>query len=135
MRKKREAVLILKKNIVLLANNKKRVLLEEFSCAYKFVLLKHALYAPFEDAYVINKVGLFCTSLLNVSVGGYRQLISKLQCKEFDLVIFFRGTYYFEKPSSVESEVLLSCDSCNIPVATNLMTAEILLQALDSGLF
>lgn len=125
----------MKKNIVFLSSSKKRMLLKEFSTAYKFILLKHSLFAPFEDSYIIRDVGLSCTPLLSASVGGYRQIISKLQCGELDLVIFFRGTYYFEKVSSIESEVLLSCDCYNVPVATNVLTAEIILQALDAGIF
>ena len=125
----------MKKNIVFLSNSKKRTLLKEFSTAYKFILSKHSLFAPFEDSYVITSAGLTCTPLLSGSVGGYRQVISKLQCGELDLVVFFRGTYYFEKMSSVESEILLSCDCYNIPLATNVLTAEILLQALDAGMF
>ena len=133
---KREAVFILKKNIVFLANSQKRALLKEFVCAYGFILSKHSLFAPFEDAYMINNgVGLPCASLLSASAGGYRQIISKLKCKEIDLVVFFRGTYYFEKSSSVELELLSSCDFSNIPIATNIMTAEILLHALNSNIF
>ena len=125
----------MKKNIVFLSNNKKRTLLKEFSTAYSSILSQHSLFAPFEDSYVISGVGLPCTPLLSASVGGYRQIISKLQCNELDLVIFFRGSYYFEKIPSVESEVLLSCDCYNVPLATNVLTAEIILQALDAGMF
>ena len=97
---------------------------------------KHRLFAPFEDAYVVTDgAHLPCTSFLSSSAGGYRQIISTLNCGEVDLLIFFRGTYYFEKLSSIESEVLVSCDCNNVPVATNIMTAEILLQALSSNIF
>ena len=136
MRKKRKAVFILKKNIVFLSNSKKRALLKEFVCTYSFILSKHKLFAPFEDAYVISdEAHLPCTSFLSSSSGGYRQIISKLNCGEVDLVIFFRGTYYFEKLSSTESEVLSSCDCNNVPVATNIMTAEIMLVSLSSNIF
>ena len=80
------------KNIVFLSNNKKRTLLHEFCLAYKSVLSRHSLFATFEDCVALESLGLNFNPLLSASVGGYRQVISKLQCKEFDLVFFFRGT-------------------------------------------
>ncbi len=123
------------KNIVFLSNNKKRALLHEFCLAYKSVLSRHSLFATFEDVLSLKSLGLGFKPLLSASVGGYRQVISKLQCGEFDLVFFFRGAYCFEKDSPIDSEVLKMCDYCNIPIATNLLTAEILLRSLDLGLF
>lgn len=123
------------KNIIFLSNNKKRTLLHEFCVAYKSLLSQHSLFATFEDAMFLETMGLSFTPLLSASVGGYRQVISKIQCKEFDLVFFFRGTYCFEEDSPVDFEILKMCDYCNIPVATNLLTAEILLHSLEMNIF
>lgn len=123
------------KNIVFLSNNKKRALLHEFCSAYKSVLSRHSLFATFEDVLSLEPLKLDFKPLLSASVGGYRQVISKLQCGEFDLVFFFRGTYYFEDDSPIDFEVLKTCDYYNIPIATNLLTAEVLLRSLDLGLF
>ena len=123
------------KNIVFLSNNKKKSLLYEFCVAYKSILSKHSLFATFEDSVSLKNLGLSFTPLLSASVGGYRQVISKLQCGEFDLVFFFRGTYCFEKDSSIDFEILKACDYHNIPIATNLLTAEILLRSLSLEIF
>ena len=121
------------KSIVLLSNDRKRPLLLQFCSAYKFILMKHSLFATFGSSQVIKECGLSVYSFLSGQAGGYRQVVSKLRCGEVDLLIFLRDPLKPFSDFSVDYELLSACDSCNVPIATNVLTAEILLRALDSG--
>jgi methylglyoxal synthase len=53
---------------------------------------------------------------------------------EIDLVLFFRDNYDVGTDAEKNDRDLLKlCDIHNIPVATNIATAEILVRALDRG--
>ena len=123
------------KSIVLLSNDRMRPLLFQFCSAYRFILMKHSLFATFGSSQVIKKCGLDVYSFLSGPVGGYRQVISKLYCGEVDLLVFLRDHSKFYRSSSQENDVMSACDFCNVPNATNILTAEILIRALDSGGF
>ena len=126
---------VILRSIVFLSNNRKRPLLHQFCSAYKLILSKYSLFATFGTSQVIRDCGLDVYSFLSGSSGGYRQVISKLYCGEVDLLIFFRDSLKGSSGSSLEMELLSVCDFCNVPSATNVLTAEILLRALDDGGF
>lgn len=125
------------KSIVFLSNNRKKALLSQFCNAYKPILSKYSMFATFGTSQIIRQHGLDVYSFLSGAVGGYRQVISKIYCGEVDLLLFFRDAsrFHVDSLSKLESEVLVACDFCNVPSATNVLTAEILLRALDSGAF
>ncbi len=125
------------KSIVFLSNNRKKALLSQFCDAYRPILLKFDIFATFGTSQIIKQHGLRVYSFLSGAVGGYRQVISKIYCNEVDLLLFFRDAsrFHIDSLSRLESEVLIACDFCNVPSATNVLTAEILLRALDSGAF
>ena len=58
---------------------------------------------------------------------------------EIDILIYFRDTRpvssYSENSNhdKIERELLLMCDRYNIPVATNIATAEVIIMALERG--
>ena len=59
-------------------------------------------------------------------------MISRIAYDEIDLLIFFRDT---SPDAAVDDDVdlLRMCDAHNVPVATNMATAEILVRALERG--
>ena len=64
---------------------------------------------------------------------AYRHILCKHDIYDIDLIILLRDRV---SPHAYESEVnsiLQLCDMHNIPLATNLATAEVLLLALDRG--
>ena len=65
--------------------------------------------------------------------GGEQQITSRLAYNEIDLLLFFRDTRASSEYDEVEHELLRMCDLYNIPVATNIATAEALVCALDRG--
>ena len=64
---------------------------------------------------------------------GTEQIASKISYNEIDLVFYFRSTDPSKTPSEAELTLLRLCDVYNIPVATNIATAEVLVMALDHG--
>lgn len=120
-------------SIVFLSNDRKKTLLVRFCDAYKSVLSQHSLFSTYTISYLIGELGISITPLLDDDITGYQQIISKIYCKEVDLVIFFKDTFASSKNSNLENELFRVCDSYNIPYATNLATAEILLGALRLG--
>ena len=71
--------------------------------------------------------------ILLPGVGGEEQVAARCAYNEIDMVIMFRGsdTDYGHLPQ--HNEIMRSCDLNNIPVATNLASAEIMVMALDRG--
>ena len=70
---------------------------------------------------------------LSAHLGGEQQMGAQIINNDIDLMIFLRDPV---TPHAYESEVnsiLHLCDMHNIPLATNLATAEVLLLALDRG--
>ena len=58
--------------------------------------------------------------------------MARIAYDEIDMLLFFRDS----DPQSVsedDSDLLRMCDAHNVPVATNMATAEILVRALDRG--
>ncbi|MBP3321242.1 MAG: methylglyoxal synthase [Clostridia bacterium] len=120
--------------IALIADDKKKELMVEFCIAYCGILSKHRLCATGKTAkYIAEATGLKTESLLAGSLGGMEQVASRVCYDEIDLLLYFRDT----APKSLEDthniELLRVCDLYNIPVATNIATAEVLVMALDRG--
>ena len=127
------------KSIVFLSNNRKKALLEQFCLAYKHILSKYHLFATYTTSCVVKSLGLAVTPLLSAKVGGVRQVISGISSHQFDLVLFF-FVICFVKPDfsgklCIENEIFYACDAHSVPYATNILMAEVLLRALDSGEF
>ncbi|MBO8464211.1 MAG: methylglyoxal synthase [Firmicutes bacterium] len=121
-------------NIGLIAHNAKKKLMQNFCIAYRGILSKHELYATGTTGRLIEEVtNLNVHKYLAGHLGGAQQLCSQIEHNQIDMVIFLRDPH---KPSSNEpdiSNVMRLCDTYNIPVATNLATAELLIKALERG--
>ena len=61
------------------------------------------------------------------------QIAAKVSYNELDLVFYFRSTDPEQEPYEAEKNLLRLCDVYNIPVATNIATAEALVTALGNG--
>ena len=120
------------KNIVILSNNRKKTLLFHFCESYREILSGCRLFATCGTARVVSNAGLEVFSFLSGPVGGYHQVISKIHCEEVDMLLFFRDASKFHSVSSLECELLRFCDFFNVPTATNVSTAEILIRSLTS---
>ena len=120
--------------IAIIANDKKKELITEFCIAYCGVLAKHNLCATATTGkYISEATGLKVTRMLAGSHGGAEQLAARIAYNEIDLVIFLRDPNSDAEYIDNTLQVIRLCDSHNIPVATNIATAEALILALGRG--
>lgn len=120
--------------IAIIADDKKKELMVEFCIAYCGILTKHSLCATSKTArYIGEATGMKIESLLSGSLGGTEQLATRIAYNEIDLLIFFRDTSKEGYSDPDDIDMLRMCDVYNIPVATNIASAEILVRALDRG--
>lgn len=123
--------------IAIIAADMKKELMTQFCIAYCGVLSKHNLCATSITAkYISEATGLSIERLLTGEQGGEQQIATRIAYNEIDILLYFRDTrpeaMYDDKETA---ELLLACDRYNIPVATNIATAEALITALDRGDF
>ena len=122
--------------IAIVADDKKKELMVEFCIAYCGILSKHSLCATSRTArYISDATGMKIESLLSGSLGGTEQLATRVLYNEIDLLIFFRDTSPEGYSDPDDIDMLRMCDVYNIPVATNIASAEVLVRALDRGDF
>ena len=121
-------------NIGFIAHESKKKLLQNFCIAYRGILVKHELYATGTSGRLIEEAtNLTVHKLLAGHVGGEQQMASMIEQNEMDLVIFLRGPYESRRPEKDPVMVMKLCDTHIIPIATNLASAELLIQSLDRG--
>ena len=120
--------------IAIIAHDMKKELMTQFCIAYCGILSKHNLCATSITAkYISEATGLQIERLLTGEHGGEQQITSRLAYNEIDLLLNFRDTRSSAAYSEEEAEMMRMCDLYNIPVATNIATAEILVGALERG--
>ena len=121
-------------NIALIAHDAKKKLMQNLCIAYRGILTKHDLYATATTGRLIEEVtNLTVHKYLAGHLGGVQQIGAQIEHNQIDLVIFLRDA---QQPKSHEPDVntvVRLCDMHNIPLATNLATAELLIKALDRG--
>ena len=120
--------------IALIAHDAKKELMVQFCIAYCGILSKHTLLATGTTGKLVSEnTGLKIVKFLGGAQGGEQQIASRISCDEVDLLLFFRDPLT-AKPTEPDEKVLLSlCDVHNIPFATNIATAEMLIHGLERG--
>ena len=120
--------------IAIIAHDLKKELMTQLCIAYCGILSKHKLCATGITAkYISDATGLEIERLLSGSQGGEQQIASRVAYNEIDILLYFKDTRPNAEPDEVERELLRLCDLYNVPVATNIATAEVLITALDRG--
>ena len=122
-------------NIAFLAHDKKKELMVQFCTAYKSVLVKHNLFATATTGRLIaDHTGLPITLLLSHKQGGHQQVNARIAYNEIDLVLLFADPNTIDPWDDAQIlETLRHCDKHNVPVATNLASAEMLVMGLQRG--
>ena len=122
-------------NIAFLAHDKKKELMVQFCTAYKSVLSKHALFATATTGrLIIENTGLPITLLLNHKQGGHQQINARIAYNEIDMVLLFNDPNTVDPWDDAQMmETIRYCDKHNVPMATNLASAEMLIMGLQRG--
>lgn len=120
--------------IALIAEDNKKELMAQFCIAYCGILCRHHLCAThITGKYISEATGLDIETFLAGSSGGTEQIASMISYDEIDLVFYFRSTDPAKEPGEAELNLLRLCDIYNVPLATNIASAEVLVTALDNG--
>ena len=123
-------------NIGLIAHDAKKKLMQNFCIAYRGILAKHTLYATGTTGRLVEEVtNLNIRKYLAGHLGGEQQMGAQIEANEIDLVIFLRDPLQPKPHEPDVSNVLRLCDIHNIPLATNLATAELLIKSMERGDF
>ena len=117
--------------IALISHDKKKSDMVKLAIKYKDVLAPHSLYATgTTGTLIMGETGLNINRKKSGPLGGDQQLGSMIACGELDLVIFLRDPLTPQPHEPDVSALLRLCDVKNIPLATNVSSAEIMLSAL-----
>ena len=121
-------------NIALIAHDKKKELMVQFCIAYCGILSKNSLCATGTTGKMVSEAtGLNIQRYLSGSQGGDQQIAARISCNEIDLLLFFRDPISAKPNEPNDMNLLRICDVHNIPVATNIATAEALIHSLERG--
>ena len=121
-------------NIALIAHDSKKELMTQFCIAYCGILSKHSICATGTTGKLVAEAtGLNIEKYLSGSHGGAQQIGSRIACDEIDLLLMFRDPLNPKPSEPNEANLLRLCDVHNIPVATNIATAEALIHSLENG--
>ncbi|MDD6428180.1 methylglyoxal synthase [Candidatus Weimeria sp. HCP3S3_B5] len=121
-------------NIGLVAHDAKKKLMQNFCIAYRSILARHKLYATGTTGRLIEEAtNLKVHKYLSGHLGGMQQLGAQIEHNEIDLVIFLRDPLTVKSHEPDVNVIIRMCDAHNIPLATNLASAELLIRALDRG--
>ena len=122
-------------NIAFLAHDKKKELMVQFCTAYKSVLSKHNLYATATTGRLISdNTGLPVTLLLAHKQCGHQQINARIAYNEIDLVLLFSDPNTIDAwDDSQMLDTIRHCDRHNVPIATNLGSAEMFIMGLQRG--
>ena len=120
--------------IALIAHDSKKELMVQFCIAYCGILSRYDLVATGSTGKTVEEAtGLEIVKFLSGSQGGSQQIAARIGCDEIDLLLMFRDPMGAKEGEPDEQVLLRLCDVHNIPVATNIATAEMLIHGLDRG--
>lgn len=109
-------------------------LMQNLCIAYRGILSKNTLYATGTTGRLIEEVtNLNIHKFLAGHLGGEQQMGALIEQNQMDLVIYLREPLAPQKHDPDVKRIFHLCDTHNIPLATNLATAEMVIKSLDRG--
>ncbi|MBG9978364.1 methylglyoxal synthase [Ruoffia tabacinasalis] len=122
--------------IALIAHDKKKDNMVNIAVAYRHIFAKHELFATGTTGQrIIEATGLKVHRFKSGPLGGDQQIGAAISDDRMDLVLFLRDPLTAQPHEPDVSALLRLCDVYDIPLATNMGTAEILIRGLESGFF
>ncbi len=120
--------------IALIAHDKKKDDMISLACRFKDTLAKHTLYATgTTGTLVMGETGLTINRMKSGPMGGDQQIGAMIAANELDLVLFLRDPLTAQPHEPDVSALLRLCDVLNIPLATNIASATVMLNAIERG--
>ena len=120
-------------NIALIAHNNRKELMVQFCTAYCGILAKHTLCATATTGQMVAEAtGLTIHRFMSFNHGGGQQIGARIAYNELDMVLCFDDPNTKE-PSPDIIYISRLCDRNNIPYASNIATAEMLVLGLARG--
>ncbi|MCD7033389.1 methylglyoxal synthase [Metabacillus sp. GX 13764] len=120
--------------IALIAHDKKKNDMVQFSIAYKEILKNHELFATGTTGLRIQEAtGLAIHRFQSGPLGGDQQIGALIAQNLMDVVLFFRDPLTAQPHEPDVSALIRLCDVYAVPLATNMGTAEIIIMGLDRG--
>jgi len=122
--------------IALIAHDKKKNDLVQFSTAYKTILEDHELFATgTTGSRVSEATGLKIHRFQSGPLGGDQEIGAMIANNQMDMVIFFRDPLTAQPHEPDVTALIRLCDVYSVPLATNMGTAEVLIHGLEQGFF
>ena len=116
------------------AKDEKKELMVQFCIAYCGILSRNIICATGTTGKLVEEAtGLEVQKFLGGSQGGDQQIAARIACNEIDMLLFFRDPLNPKPSEPNDMNLLRLCDMHNIPVATNIATAEVLIHGLERG--
>lgn len=120
-------------NIALIAHDKKKDAMVKFVVRHEQVLKMHEIYTTGTTGRRIEDVsGLKVNRLLSGPLGGDQQIGSLVATDKIDLVIFLRDPLTAQPHEPDVQALLRICDVNGIPLATNITSAELMLEIMTT---
>ena len=120
-------------NIALMSHDNKKELMVQFCTAYAGILSHHNIYATNTTGHMVaDATGLNVHCFLSYAHGGSQQIGARIAYNEIDMVLFFSDPQSNDLDADLKYITTL-CDQYNIPFATNVATAEMLIHGLERG--
>lgn len=120
--------------IALIAHDRKKDDLIQFVTAYQPILSEHTLYATgTTGGRIMDETDLDVIRFRSGPLGGDQQIGAMIAQDEMDMIIFFRDPLTAQPHEPDVSALMRLCDVYNVPLATNMGTAEVLLKGLEQG--
>ena len=121
-------------NIALLAHDRRKELMVQFCIAYCGILARHTISATNTTGRLVTEAtGLPITLYLSCNQGGSQQIGSRIAYNELDMVLFFSDPLLIEDYQGSVMYLARMCDQHNVPFASNVATAEVLIHGLNRG--
>ena len=123
-------------NIAIIAHDKKNELMVQFCMTYCDILAEHTLCATSTTGRLVSEAtGLKIKLLMSGLHNGEQQISALVAYNEIDMLFFFRDPTELVSYRYVPeiSSLVRQCDLHNVPIATNLACAELLIKSLSRG--
>ena len=122
--------------VALIAHDKKKDDMVQFCIAFEHILEKHELYGTgTTGTRIMEATELSVQRFKSGPLGGDQQIGALVAENKFDLILFFRDPLTAQPHEPDVSALIRLCDVRNVPLATNMGTAEVLIKGLERGDF